>query len=117
MEHAGNTKIRAKIISAYAKKCRTSGFSLVRRVEGRGGQKTKVYVLSGQERIRQRSDDGKALKYCAQYPGFMQGSQEGKRANLWGPCAQFGAIIPMKIGHNHKFIQYITILYRCYRLK
>ena len=90
-------------------------------VSGGGGeQKTKVYVLSGQERIRQGSDDGKALKYCAQYPGVMQGSQEGKRTNLWGPCAHFGANIPMKIGHNHnnnKFIQYITILYRCYRLK
>ena len=92
------------------KKCRISGFSSVRGV-GRGGQKTKVYVLSGQERIRQRSDDGKALKYCAQYPGVMQGTQEGKRANLWGPCAHFGANIPMKIGHknnnnNNKFIQY-----------
>ena len=27
----------------------------------------------------------------------MQGSQEGKHANLWGPRAHFGAKIPMKI--------------------
>ena len=62
--------------------------------EGRGeggGQKTKVYDLSGHECIRECSDDGKALKYCAQYPGVMQESQEGKRANLWGPRAHFGA--------------------------
>ena len=29
--------------------------------------------------------------------GVMQGSQEGKRAKLWGPCAHFGANISMKI--------------------
>ena len=33
----------------------------------------------------------------AQYPGVMQGSQEGKRAKLWGPRAHFGANISMKI--------------------
>ena len=61
-----------------------------------------ICPLGARERIRQRSDDGKALKYCAQFPGVMQGSQEGKRTNLWGPCAHFGANIPMKIGHNNK---------------
>ena len=47
-----------------------------------GGHKTKVYDLSRHERIKQRSDDSKAFKYYAQYPGVMQGSKEGKRANL-----------------------------------
>ena len=42
--------------------------------EREGG--TKVYDLSGHECIRQCSDDGKALKYYAQYPGVMQESQE-----------------------------------------
>ena len=42
-------------------------------------------------------DVGKAFKYYAQHPGVMQGSQEGKRAKLWGPRAQFGANISMKI--------------------
>ena len=60
-------------------------------------QETKVYDLSGHERIRQRSDDSKALKYYAQCPGVMQGSQEKKRATLWDPCDHFGANIPMKI--------------------
>ena len=32
---------------------------------------TKVYDLSGHECIRQCSDDGKTLKYYAQYPGVM----------------------------------------------
>ena len=102
MAHAGNTnicRIWAKIISTYAKKCSISVEG--RRGEERGGegrgQKTKVYDLSGHECIRQCSDDGKALKYCAQYPGVMQESQEGKRANLWCPRAHFGANIPMKI--------------------
>ena len=36
---------------------------------------------AGHEQIRLRSDDGKALKYYTQYPGVMQGSLEGKRAN------------------------------------
>lgn len=36
---------------------------------------------AGHEQIRQRSDDGKAFKYYTQYPGVMQGSLEGKRAN------------------------------------
>ena len=40
---------------------------------------------------------GKAFKYYAQYPGVMQGSQEGKRAKLWGLRANFGADISMKI--------------------
>ena len=38
-----------------------------------------------------------AFKYYAQYPGAMQGSQEGKSAKLWGPRAHFGANISMKI--------------------
>ena len=33
----------------------------------------------------------------AQYPGVMQGSQQGKRAKLWGPRAHFRANISMKI--------------------
>ena len=37
------------------------------------------------------------FEYYAQYPGVMQGSQEGKRAKLWGPHAHFGANISMKI--------------------
>ena len=60
-------------------------------------QKTKGYDLSGHERMSQRSDDSKALKYYVQCPGVMQGSQEGKRATLCGPRAHFGANIPMKI--------------------
>ena len=42
---------------------------------------------------------GKAFKYYDQYAGVMQGSQEGKRAKLWGPRAHghFGADISMKI--------------------
>lgn len=56
-----------------------------------------MYDLSGHERIRQRSDDGKALKYYAQCPGVLQGSQEKKRATLWDRCDHFGANIPMKI--------------------
>ena len=43
MAHAGNTKIWAKIISAYAKKCSITGFSSLR---GGGGQKTQVYMPS-----------------------------------------------------------------------
>ena len=74
--HAGNTKMRAKIISAYGKKCSISGFSSLR--EGRRA-KTQVYVFPGHENITQRSDDGKASKYYVQFPGVMQGSQEGKR--------------------------------------
>ena len=54
MTHAGNTKVWAKIISAYAKKCNITGFSLLR-----GGGRAKnasVYALSGNERIEKRSD-------------------------------------------------------------
>ena len=43
MVHAGNTKIWAKIISAYAKKCSITGFSSLR---GGGGAKTQVYMPS-----------------------------------------------------------------------
>ena len=113
MAHAGNTnicRIWAKIISTYAKKCSISVEG--RRGEERGGegrgQKTKVYDLSGHECIRQCSDDGKALKYCPQYPGVMQESQEGKRADLWGPRAHFGANIPMKITRHWNFPEYCS---------
>ena len=40
MAHAGNTKIWAKIISAYTKKCSITGFSSLRGGEGGGGGKT-----------------------------------------------------------------------------
>ena len=43
MAHAGNNKIWAKIISAYAKKCSITGFSSLR---GGGGAKTQVYMPS-----------------------------------------------------------------------
>ena len=50
MAHAGNTKIWAKIISAYAKKCSITGFSSLRGGVGGGGggggQKTQVYMPS-----------------------------------------------------------------------
>ena len=59
--------------------------------------KTKVYDLAVHERIRQRSDDSKALKYYTHCPGVMQRSQERKPATLWGPRAHLGANIPMKI--------------------
>ena len=43
---------------------------------------------------------GKAFKYYAQCPGVMEGFHEGKRAQLWGPFAHFGANISMKIARN-----------------
>ena len=43
MAHAGNTKIWAKIVSAYAKKCSITGFSSLR---GGGRTKTQVYMHS-----------------------------------------------------------------------
>ena len=100
MAHAGNTKIWAKIISAYAKKCSITGFSSLR--GGGGAKNASIYALSGHERIEKSElisdpDVGKTFKYHAQYPGVMQGSQEGKRAKLWGPRAHFGANISMKI--------------------
>ena len=56
MAHAGNTKISAKIISAYAKKCSITGF-LSLRGHGRGRAKNaSIYALSGHERIEKRSD-------------------------------------------------------------
>ena len=36
----------------------------------------------------------------------MQGSQEGKRAKLWGPRAHFGANISMKIASLYNFKNY-----------
>ena len=44
MAHAGNTKIWAKIISAYAKKCSITGFSSLR---GGGGKKRKYICPLG----------------------------------------------------------------------
>ena len=37
----------------------------------------------------------------------MQGSKEGKRANLWGPRTHFGANIPMKIGPEYQCLKKI----------
>ena len=54
MAHAGNTKISAKIISAYAKKCSITGFSSLR--GGGGAKNASIYALSGHERIEKRSD-------------------------------------------------------------
>ena len=54
MAHAGNTKIWAKIISAYAKKCSITGFSSLR--GGGGAKNASIYALSGHERIEKRSD-------------------------------------------------------------
>ena len=54
MAHAGNSKIWAKIISAYAK---TVQHNLVFVAEGRRGAKNaSIYALSGHERIEKRSD-------------------------------------------------------------
>ena len=47
MAHAGNTKIWAKIISVYAKKCSTTGFSSLRGGGGGGGQKRKYICPLG----------------------------------------------------------------------
>ena len=101
MAHAGNTKIWAKIISAYAKNCSITGFSSLRG-EGEGGQKTQVHKPSRGMNAQKSDlisdpDVGKAFEYYAPYPGVMEGSQEGKRAKLWGPRAHFGANISMKI--------------------
>ena len=54
MEHAGNTKIWAKIISAYAKKCSITGFLSLR--GGGGAKNASIRVLSGHERIEKRSE-------------------------------------------------------------
>ena len=67
-----------------------------------GTQKTQVYMPSRGMNAQKSDlisdpDVGKAFEYYAQYPGVMQGSQEGKRAKLWGPHAHFGANISMKI--------------------
>ena len=54
MVHAGNTKIWAKVMSGYAKKCSITGFSSLR-----GGGRVKnasINALSGHERIEKRSD-------------------------------------------------------------
>ena len=44
-------------------------------------------------KARNAANLGKAFKYYAQYPGVMQGSEEWKRAKLWGPRTRFGANI------------------------
>ena len=54
MAHAGNTKIWAKIISAYVKKCSITGFSSLR--GGGGAKNASIYALSGHERIEKPSD-------------------------------------------------------------
>ena len=72
--------------------------------ENRNGtkQKTQVYMHSRGMNAQKSDlisdpDVGNAFKYYAQNPGVMQGSEEGKRAKLWGPCAHFGANKSMKI--------------------
>ena len=47
MAHAGNTKVWAKIISAYAKKCSITGFSSLRGGGGGGGKKRKYICPPG----------------------------------------------------------------------
>ena len=68
---------------------------------GGGAKNASIYTLSGHERIEKLlisdPDVGKAFKYYPQYPGVMRGSQEGKRAKLWGPRVHFGANISIKI--------------------
>ena len=61
MAHAGNTKIWAKIISAYAKKCSITGFSSLR--GGGGAKNASIYALSGHERIEKRSDQSVILMH------------------------------------------------------
>ena len=56
MAHAANTKIWAKTISAYAKKCSITGFSSLRGGGGGGAKNASIYALSGHERIEKRSD-------------------------------------------------------------
>ena len=95
MAHAGNTKIRAKIISAYGKKCSISGFSSLR--EGRRA-KTQVYDFPGHESITQRSDDGKALKYYAQYPGGLCKDPRRENVQFMGPARPYVSRIGHRIG-------------------
>ena len=85
--------------------------------ENRNGtkQKTQVYMPSRgmnaqKSDLKSDPDVGKTFKYHAQYPGVMQGSQEGKRAKLWGPRAHFGANISMKIA-------VVPFIYRSYAQK
>ena len=54
MAQAGNTKIWAKIISAYAKECSITGLSSLRGGGG-GAKKASIHALSGHERIEKRS--------------------------------------------------------------
>ena len=86
-----------------------------------GTQKTQVYMPSRgmnaqKSHLISDPDVDKAFKYHAQYPGVMQGSQEGKRAKLWGPRAHFGANISMKI-HNEvppidwHFLGFTSLIY------
>ena len=81
-------------------------------------QKTQVYLpsrsMNAQKSDRITDPDvAKAFKYYAQYPGVMQGSQEGKRAKLWGPRAHFGANISMKIASLSNFKNYQNVDLEC----
>ena len=88
-----------------------SGFQDIRRDSDRslgyaqprknGTKKNESTWLLGARNIRQESKDAKAFNNYAQYP-VMQGSQEGKRADLWGPRAQFGVNIPMNTGIEYQ---------------
>ena len=63
-----------QIISAYAKKCSITGFSSLRG----GGEAKNASIYAWKKDLISDPDVGKAFKYHAQYPGVMQGSQEGK---------------------------------------
>ena len=68
--------------------------------EGRRGGKKRKYICPLGAWTHRKAIWSVILMltiYVAQYPGVMQGSQEGKRAKLWGPRAHFGANISMKI--------------------
>ena len=54
MAQERNTKIWAKIISAYAKKCNITGFSSLR--GGGWAKNASIYALSGHKHIGKRSD-------------------------------------------------------------
>ena len=67
--------------------------------DGGGGAKTKVYDLLGHECIRQCSDDGKAIKYYAQYPRKMQ--------EFMGPARPFRS---KHTNENNKTLEFPRIL-------
>ena len=66
--------------------------------------KHEITLLLGARNIREQPKDAKAFKCYAQYP-VMQGSQEGKRADLWGLRAQLGVNIPMNIGLEYQCLK------------